>query len=403
LARRQVLAGGLLGTFAVTTGACSRPTGQASRQSLPAGEDLVFGACLELTGTGSVAGIAQQRALKIAQDALNTDGVTVGNTVRKVRLIVKDNRSDPGAAAAIAQEFVSAKVAGIIGGGLAGTSTAIAGVAEPQGIPLLSTSAVETVVRPPATHRFIFKLGPNAGDVAALMIAGLQRETRGGPALTKIAMFASANEHGDAGVEAVRRALADDNRKLVATERLPIGAQDYQPQASRIVAANPDAVVIWAVSPISGLAARAMRSARYTTRKLLFDAGAASDESLTPENREAMADSYVVGPQILSGNPLAVNTPTGAAQRDFFDRYSRAYGGFSGLGVYAADAVNLLAGAANRAGAPTPLRIRNELEASPFDGLAGAYVFSTANHGGVQASGLALFSLQRNGGWLQLV
>jgi branched-chain amino acid transport system substrate-binding protein len=135
---------------------------------------------------------------------------------------------------------------------------------------------------------------------------------------------------------------------------------------------------------------------------MLFDSGAASDDSLTPDNRAAMVDSYVVGPQILGGSPVAVNTPNGVAQRDFFDRYSRAYGGFSCLGVYAADAMNLLAAAAGRTGATAPLRIRNELEASPFDGLAGAYVFSPANHGGMESEGLGLFSLERNGGWLQL-
>jgi len=361
----------------------------------------VFGACLELTGTGSIAGTAQKWALEIAQDTLNTNGVTVGNTVRKIQIILKDNASDPATAAGIAQDFVAGKVSGIIGGGLASTSVAMAKVVESHGVPMLSTAAADGVTQPTANHRFVFKLGPDASDIADLMLTALRRESKDGPSLTRIALLAAANDHGDAGVEAVRKALTSDARKLVAVERLPDGAQDFQSQATKIAAANPDAVVIWAVSPVSGRAARALRAAKYT-RTLLFDSGAASDESLSPENRAAMTDSYLVGPQILGGSPVAVNTPSGVARREFFDRYSRAHGAFSCLGVYAADAVNLLAGAASRAGAGTPLRIRNELESTPFDGLAGAYVFSTASHGGVQADALALFSLQRNGGWLQI-
>ncbi len=399
--RRGLLAAGLLGAVATAAGACTRLTGPARAQSLPTGDDLVFGACLELTGSGAVAGSAQQRALKIAQDTLNTNGVTVDNTVRKVQVIVRDNRSDPLAAAGIAQQFLSMKVAGIIGGGLASTSIAMADVVEPHGVPMLSTCTARTVISPPANRRFVFKLGPNADDVAELMRDTLNREARSSVATSRIALLAQANDHGEAGIEAVRRVVTEDGRKLVAVERLTGGAADYQAQASRIVAATPDAVVIWAVSPVSGTAARALRAAKYN-RRMLFDSGAASDDSLTPDNRAAMVDSYVVGPQILGGSPVAVNTPNGVAQRDFFDRYSRAYGGFSCLGVYAADAMNLLAAAAGRTGATAPLRIRNELEASPFDGLAGAYVFSTANHGGMESEGLGLFSLERNGGWLQL-
>jgi branched-chain amino acid transport system substrate-binding protein len=386
----------------MATDACAKPAGSAAGQSMPTGDDLVFGASLELTGAGSVAGKAQERGLKIARDILNSTGVTVGNTIRKIQLTIRDNGSDPTAAAAIAQQFISAKASGIIGGALASTTKAMSLVAEPHGTPLLSTSAADIVIgrdaknQQDANHRFIFKLGPNATDVAKLMGIALARE-----GATRVGLLAAANEHGDAGIDAVKAMLADSKRQLTGVERLPDGAQNYQPQADRIAAGTPDAVIIFAVSPVAGLAARAMRGAKFN-RKLLFDSGAASEESLTKDNRAAMADSYVVAPQILGGNPVAVNTPNGVAQRDFFDRYSRAYGTFSGLAVFGADALDLLASAAGRAGATTPLRIRNELESVPFDGLAGAYVFSTADHGGMEPDALALFSLQRNGGWLQL-
>jgi branched-chain amino acid transport system substrate-binding protein len=392
--RRSLLTAGLLGAVAATVDACSRRTNTVpTPQSLPRGEDLVFGACLELTGFGSVAGTAQQRALKIAQGMLNINGVTVGRTVRSVQVIIKDSGGDPAAAAAIAQDFVGQKVLGIVGGGLASTSVAMAGVVEPHSVPLLSTSAADSVIRPQSgSRRFVFKLGPNATDVAGLMRTQLARKN-------KVAILAEASDHGDAGLAAVTEVLRDLGRHPVAAEQLGQGARDYQSQATRVAAAAPDAVVIWAVSPVSGLAARSVRDAGFKGT-LFFDAGAASDESLSPSNRAAMANSYLVGPQILGGTPPAVNTPNAAASREFFDQYSRSYGAFSCLGVYAADALNLLTAAVSRSGATNPLRIRNELEATPYDGLAGAYVFSTTSHGGVQSDALALFELQ-HGNWIQ--
>jgi branched-chain amino acid transport system substrate-binding protein len=364
-----------------------------SGQTLPAGDDLVFGASLELTGIGSVAGIAQQRALKIAQDALNANGVTVGGTVRQVQVLLKDNGSDPATAAGIAQQFITQRVLGIVGGGLASTSIAMAAVAEPHSVPMLSTSAADSVIQPLSDHRFVFKLGPNAGDIAELMRGKLA-------GLAKVAVLASANDHGDAGLAAVTALLHLDGRKPTVVDRLPDGAADYQAQATKVKNANPDAVVIWAVSPATGLAARALRAVGYHG-PLLLDAGAASDESLSLPNRTAMDGSYLVAPQILGGSPVAVNTPNAVAQREFFDQYTRLFGTFSLLGVYAADALNLLTGAISRGGGATSLRIRNELEATPYDGLAGAYVFSTAGHGGVQSDALALFTLQ-HGGWVQV-
>jgi len=59
LTRRRVLTAGVLGTVAAAAAACSRPFGRTpAGPNLPPGEDLVFGASLELTGSGAVAGMA---------------------------------------------------------------------------------------------------------------------------------------------------------------------------------------------------------------------------------------------------------------------------------------------------------------------------------------------------------
>jgi branched-chain amino acid transport system substrate-binding protein len=381
----------VLGTAAAVTAACGHG-GSAATGSRPAGPDLVFGACLELTGAGSVVGLAERNALQVALNTLNPNGVEVGGSIRRVRLIVRDNASDPAIATAQTRQLIDGdQVSGLIGGGIAATAIAMAGVAEPREVPLLTSTAADSVVQPIASRRFTFKLGPDAADVATIIGAKLHSQRS-----IRVGLLAEASDHGDFGVAAMTTVAHTNGLKLTHPERLPIGVSGYQNEAARVRASSPDAVVIWAVSPAAGLAARALRGAGFTG-PMLFDSGAASDDSLTTANRPAIQGSWVVSPRIIAGNPLGATSPAAVRQRDFFDQYTRLYGTFSTLGVYAADALNLLVAAAGLGNSSARLRIRNELESTPFEGLAGGYVFSTIQHGGVRPDSLGLYQLGRSG------
>ena len=87
--------------------------------------------------------------------------------------------------------------------------------------------------------------------------------------------------------------------------------------------------------------------------------------------------------------------PAELDQRDFFQQYTQLYGAFSAIGVFGADALGLITEAARRGRSSTRLRIRDELESAPFDGLAGEYSFTTISHGGMEADGLSLFQMHR--------
>jgi branched-chain amino acid transport system substrate-binding protein len=396
LTRRSVLATGLLGGLAAVTASCAARSVAALSAPLPQGEDLMVGACLDLSGAASVAGIAAKRGLQVAVDRLNQSGVTVGESVHQIRLLTRDTGSDPASATAAAKDLVSTdRVIGLITAGATSTSNAIATVAEQASLPMLAANGADSIVRPVVQRRFVFRLPPNAADVAAALVdAILQRGMR------KVAVLAAADDNGDAGLAALATATATAGLSLVRSARLPLGVKDYQDLARQVLAGKPDAVVVWGVAPVPGIAARALRTSGFSGL-VLFDPGAASEDTMSPENFGGTKDCLVISPFILGGPPPAVTTPAASAQRDYFDQYTRLYGTFSGLSVYAADALNLLAGGARRAGSSNHLKIRNGLESVPFDGLAGSYTFSTIDHGGVEASSLRLFRIDRTG-WVLL-
>jgi branched-chain amino acid transport system substrate-binding protein len=395
LTRRSVLATGLLGGLAAATASCAGSGVAALSAPLPQGDDLIVGACLDLSGAGSVAGVAAERGLQVAVDRLNQSGVTVGDSVHQIKLLVRDTASDPTAATAAAKELVAVdRVIGLVTAGATSTSNAIATVAERASVPMLAANGADSIVRPVVQRRFVFKLPPNAADVASSLVDAVS-----GRNLHKVAVLAAADDNGDAGLAAISTATATAGLTLVGAARLPLGVTDYQDFARQVVVRKPEAVVVWGVAPVPGLAAKALQGVRYSGL-ILFDPGAASEETMSAQNRQFTTDCLVVSPFILGGPPPAVTTPAAIAQRDYFAQYTRLYGAFSGLSVYAADALNLLVGGARRAASSNHLKIRNGLESVPFDGLAGSYTFSTIDHGGVESDSLRLFRIDRTG-WVE--
>jgi branched-chain amino acid transport system substrate-binding protein len=399
LTRRSLLGAGMFGTVATAVAACGNSDSgvMAGSAPPPRGADLVIGACLDITGSGATIGVAQQRGLQIALDRINQSGVTVGNTTRQVRLLLKDIGSDAGTAVATAKQMITTdQVVGLIVGGAATTTSAIAPVAEQAGVPMMATGFADDIVTPVLARRFVFKLGPNASDVATVLMGNLATT----PA-KRIAILATTDDHGDSGLAAMHTAIdTTTGLSTVATVRLPVGVSDYSGQAKQVVSASPDAVVIWSMAPAAGLAARALAAAGYHGR-LFFDSGAASEDTLSAANRAATLNGILVAPSILAGVPLAVTTPEAVAQQNYFEQYTRLFGAFSGLSIYGADALDVLTSAVSRAASTNHLKIRNGLESIPFDGLAGEYKFQTIAHGGLQADSLQLFEIEQSG-WVQL-
>lgn len=397
LSRRSLFAASLLGGATVLTGCSSRLEIGSTTADVPGGPDLVIGASLELTGDGSLVGKSQQDAIQIAQDKINSTGIIVNNRRCQVKVLVNDNGSDPKKAATLAQQYAAnSDVLAIVGGGMANTAKAMAPVAEQAKIPLLATTAADTVLQPITDRRFVFKLGPNATDVADILAGAIS--THGGH---QVVIVAESGDYGNAGISAMQTAANNANLTLLQPVRVPVGANSYFSQAETAAGKSPTAAVVWAVAPTAGLVARALRTAGYAG-PIFFDSGAASQDALLALNRDSTAGSYIVAPSIIGGRPLAVTNPAEQHQVEFFQQYTRRFGTFAGTSVAGADAVNLVAGAAQRArSTATRLRIRDELEAAPYDGLAGQYIFSTIAHGGVEKESLAIFQM-RGSDWLKI-
>jgi branched-chain amino acid transport system substrate-binding protein len=389
LSRRGLLATAATGLLA----ACGRDERQSGSRA-PQNPELVIGASLELTGTGRFLGVLQERALRITADTLNEEGVPVGNLRRTVRLVIRDNASDPRRAAAQTVELATQEnVHALVGGCLAETSLEIIPAAQQQQVPFISFAAADNLTTPLAERTYIYKLTPEARDVARALVRLIRTQRLG-----RVGLLAAAGPHGDSGVRAVTAALKSMDRELVRVVRLPRAEDaDLGPAARTVLARKPEAVIIWGTSPYSGAAARALRHVGYTGG-LFLDAGAVSEEFLSAENASAVEGAYVVHPVSLSGSSLTNTTTAGLARRDFIYRYLHQHGSFSGFAPYGADAIRLIADAARRGKSVDRGRIRAYLATQVTEGIAGAYSFSPIRHGGMEPDSLGVFTVA-SGAW----
>ena len=381
-------AGGLLA-------ACSTPS--RGSQGIPTiSGEIVVGANLELTGVGSTLGQLQEQALQVSAQILNTNGIPFGGRRLKVRLEIADNGGNPRSAGQLSQEFIDqAKVSAIIGGTTVETAMAMVTVAEQRKVPLLCLNSGDEMTIPLPQRKFIYKLGPNATDVAVLLSRELYRRN-----LTTAVLLAGADGHGESGVRAMPRAFNSAGGTITHTVRLPGGSRAFTDAAKQVAALKPKAVVIWSLAPGSAAAVAALRAAGYTG-PVFLDPGAGADETLRGANGNVMEGAVIAHSTVLGGAPLMATTTSGLAARDFIYRYIQQYGIFGGFAPYSADALNLIAVAARRANSLDPKRLRGRLEAGAVEGITGAYAFQPISHGGLEPDALVLFTAHQ-GAWVRI-
>ncbi|MFI7250504.1 ABC transporter substrate-binding protein [Micromonospora chalcea] len=392
LTRRGVLAaaaGSLLLAGCAPQG--QRPEDGPS-SSAPSDQDLIVGASLELTGAGSVLGVAQRQALQLTADSLNRTGIPVGNLVRSVRLQILDNGSNPQVAARHATELTRAGAQALIGGVLGETSTAIAAAAQRIKTPFLSLGYGDRIVLPLDERTFTYKLTPDAVDMANRLAELFESKQ-----VRQVSLLAADGLHGDSGVRAMRDALADSSTDLARTVRLPGTGRRFRAAADRVAGGARDAVVIWATAPDSGAAARELRAAGHRG-PIFFDAGAVADDTVQGANAAAVEGAYAVHPACLDISGAVATTTAQLARRDFVNRYTQRHGGSPDFAPYASDALQLLAMSARMATSLDRGRLRALLQAQTVEGIAGGYAFSAGRHGGMEPDSLAVYQVYR-GSW----
>jgi branched-chain amino acid transport system substrate-binding protein len=268
--------------------------------------------------------------------------------------------------------------------------------ADALAVPVISLDSLEAVAEPAAERRWVFRLGPNAGDNAdalSLAMAGAGVETVG--------LVTVADPYGDEGRRWITDAADRDGLSVAVAAQVSPGDEESVSAAAQAVAgwrpppepfateppvAGPDAVVIWAYAPLAAGVATGLREAGYEGQ-LFVDMVGADDLFLTGE-----ATAFEGATLVFTNTPVAdqriASSPALAARQAWVLDYAARYGTYHLHSSWGADALLVLADAIRRAGGADRAVIRDRIESTRMDGRTGQLRFSGDQHSGLSPGAL---------------
>ncbi len=378
-----------------------------------------FTAALMLAATGLLAaGLAQaQVRIGVVTSATGPTalvGIPQRNTVPllprsigalRVEYLSLDDASDPTQTVTSVRKLIAEdKVDAIIGPtGSPNAMSVLAFVAE-SGTPMLAPTGSAAVVLPMTPEkRWVFKTTQNDDIIARALMGHMVQN-----GVATLGFIGMNDAYGENWLKIISDLAAQNDIRIIATERFQRSDQSVTGQALKLLAARPDAVLVAAtgaaaVLPQATLAGQGYKGQFYQTH------GAALDAFLklggkAVEGTVLAASLMLVLPEIDDANPSK------AIAQDYIDRYRARYGetpATFGANVYDAGLLleHAVPIAAQQAQPGTPAfrsALRDALEQTrELVATQGVYNLSPQDHSGFDERGRELITV-RDGQWRRL-
>jgi branched-chain amino acid transport system substrate-binding protein len=227
----------LLSLFALTSAAYAQDT-----------TPIKIGTNCTFEGQSAEMGISMRAALRIAVGEINAVGGIAG---RKVLLVERDDKANPDAGKAVAEDLVNKeRVVATIGYCNSGVAGKAAEVYQNAKVPLIipvatGTALTKKYAAPAAEENYIFRVAM-ADKVQVEFVLKELIDKRG---LNKIAVFADDTGYGEGGLKDIEAYLDSRQMKPVHVERFKQGVPDLSAGLQKAKAAGANAIFTYALGP----------------------------------------------------------------------------------------------------------------------------------------------------------
>ena len=357
--------------------------------------EVKVGVVLSLTGPGASLGIPEKNTIDLLPPTLGG---------QPVRYIVQDDATDTVNAAKVGQRLISEeKVDLILGPSVTPTSLSLLEVIGPASTPMISLAGSGVIVLPPAGNkRWAFKLAPNEPVMVSYIFDHMR--TTGHKTLGYIA-FSTA--FGESFVKEMNRQVDERGIKVVADERYAPNDMSVTSQVLKVLAANPDAVLIAASGTAGALPVIELRKRGYKGQ-IYMQQGIANADFLRVAGKDAEGILFPVSP-VLVAEQLPASNPIRPVAVDYTSRYEAKHGAGSRnlFGATAWDAYLLVDKAVPKALAkarPGTIEFRTALrdaleQTKEVVGAQGVFTLSDKDHNGTDLRAQVLVRIE-NGKWV---
>jgi branched-chain amino acid transport system substrate-binding protein len=342
----------------------------------PAAADINIGVTISTTGPAASLGIPQKNTLELLP-------ATIGG--EKINWIALDDGSDTTKAVTNARKLTSEdKVDVIVGSSITPNSLAMREVAADSGTPMISLAASAAIINPtdPKT-RWVFKTPQNDALMADAVAVSMKAN-----GIKTLGYIGFADAYGDGWLAEIKRSAQTAGIKVVAEEKYNRNDPSVTGQVLKLIAANPDAILIGAAgtpgaTPAKELAARNYKGKVYQTH------GVANPDFLRVVGKDGNGEILPTGPMLVF-EQLPDSNEVKKTAAAYVNMYEKKFGTRSTFGAHLYDAYILLSKAIpealKRAKPGTKefrAALRDALETSNVVGTHGVFVMNANDHNGL--------------------
>ncbi len=270
--------------------------------------DITIGVSLSLTGPASGLGIPMGNQIKLWPTSIAGE---------KLNVIVLDDATDPTKGVQNAKRFVSEEKADIVMGSVATpVAIAMAGtVAEAQTPHFMFSPAVLQAGK----DEWAFRLPQSNAVMSHAMLQHMKKQ-----GIKTVGFLGYTDAYGESWLKDFTAEADKNGIKVVATERFARSDTGVTAQALKLVAANPDAMLV--VASGSGAAMPHMAIVERGFKGKIFQTHAAASRDLMRVGGKAVEGAYVVSGPAVIAEQLVDSHPSKKVAIEFVQQYEKAYG-----------------------------------------------------------------------------
>ncbi len=276
--------------------------------AVPALADVTVGVILPLSGPGSGAGIPMHNMIKLWPQ-------TVGG--QNLKVIVLDDATDPTKGVQNVRRLVIEERIDVLVSSVATpVAAAVVDIANESETPTLAGSPI---VLPPGKDAWTFRL-PQSSAVMSHPMVNLMRKQN----VRTIGFLGYTDAYGEQWLKDFTPLAEQAGMKVTVTERFARNDTSVLAQALKLVAANPDAILVVASGSGAAMPHKALVERGYKGR--IYQTHAAASPDLIRLGGKDVEGAFVVAAPAVVADLLPPTNPSKAAAADFVAKYEKAYG-----------------------------------------------------------------------------
>jgi len=257
---------------------------------------IKVGVTISTTGPAASLGIPEKNAFAIMPREI---------AGKKIEYIVLDDASDPVAAVKNTRKFVSEdKVDVILGSSITPNSLAMVDVAAESETPMIAIASSLRIVDPIDAKRYwVFKTPQNDAHMMTAMSAHMADN-----GVKTVGLIGFNDAYGEGVMSEFGKLTGARKLNVVETERYARTDTSVTGQVLKLMAANPDAIMIAASGTPAALPAKTLKERGYKG-KIYFTDGVINDDFLRVGGKDLEgaflpAGPFVVARQLPDSNPI---------------------------------------------------------------------------------------------------